>query len=149
MHSFLKKTKDATFNNTAHLVIYEGCVRVGIVLICGKPLHDRIISPRGDVWTNKTSPRGDVWTNKTSPREDVWTNKTSPRGDVWRTNKTSITQLLCIGVCGFWNCFDSIFSFSFYWYIWWLWLEELNTSLSTTFQFCRCVYLFLVRRNRA
>jgi hypothetical protein len=79
----------------------------------------------------------------------VWTNKTSPRGDVWRTNKTSITQLLCIGVCGFWNCFDSIFSFSFYWYIWWLWLEELNTSLSTTFQFCRCVYLFLVRRNRA
>ena len=28
-------------------------------------------------------------------------------------------------------------------------LEELNTPLSTTFQFCRCVYLFLVRRKRA
>jgi hypothetical protein len=30
-------------------------VRVDILLTCGKHLHDRIISPRGDVWDHKIS----------------------------------------------------------------------------------------------
>jgi hypothetical protein len=30
-------------------------VRVGILLTCGKGLHDRIISLREDVWARKTS----------------------------------------------------------------------------------------------
>jgi hypothetical protein len=30
-------------------------VRIGIFQTCGKDLHERIISLRGDVWVNKTS----------------------------------------------------------------------------------------------
>ena len=30
-------------------------VRVGILLTCGKSLHDHIISVRGEIWTHKTS----------------------------------------------------------------------------------------------
>jgi len=29
--------------------------RIGILLACGKHLHDRIISLKGDIWANKTS----------------------------------------------------------------------------------------------
>ena len=35
-------------------------VRVDILLTCGKHLHDRIISLRGEIWT------GEVWAHKTN-----------------------------------------------------------------------------------
>jgi len=38
--------------DTAVLPVY---VRVGILSTCGKHLHDRIVSPRGEIWAHKTS----------------------------------------------------------------------------------------------
>ena len=45
--------KDSAFLTTMLLTLLY--VRVGILLTCGKHLHDHIISLRGEVWVHKTS----------------------------------------------------------------------------------------------
>jgi len=46
--------KDNSFihNNTVCVAI---CARVDILLTCGKHLHDRIVSLRGEVWAHKVA----------------------------------------------------------------------------------------------
>jgi selenocysteine lyase/cysteine desulfurase len=74
-------------------------VRVGILLTCGKHLHDRIFSLKGEVGTHKTS-LAPLFIEVPSP------NKKSERSCVYILEIT-ILPFYDISI-GFWECSDSL-----------------------------------------
>ena len=53
----------------AFLLITMLYLRVGILLIYGKHLHDHTISLRGEVWSNKTSKTPPLFTEVAEPSQ--------------------------------------------------------------------------------
>ena len=74
-------------------------MRVGILLTCGKHLHDRIFSLKGEVGTHKTS-LAPLFIEVPSP------NKKSERSCVYILEIT-ILPFYDISI-GFWECSDSL-----------------------------------------
>ena len=89
-------------------------MRIGILLTCGKHLHDSIILLRGEVWTHKTSLSSPLFIGVPVPR----------KGSEWSCICVLMVSFASFYVAsiGIWKCSDSVVFFRgnvpTVWYFW-------------------------------